>query len=165
MNPEVPTKFYRKERPHDLWTRSYHLRLSPTFPMFGQTNIGARLMAYPKNSANVSISIQCPKGMSRCGTIQGGVFEEPELISIESLNMQFKPKSMALIIPIIYTTILVKWNSLLKELVKRTQNDTQHQNNTQLKTDTIDCDGVQLTYAKCHMAPLSTIWYIEYWTI
>ena len=47
MNPEVPTKFYRKERPHDLWRRRYHLRLSPTFPMFGQTNIGARLMAYP----------------------------------------------------------------------------------------------------------------------
>ena len=47
LNPEVPTKFYRKERPHDLWRRSYHLRLSPTFPMFGQTNIGARLMAYP----------------------------------------------------------------------------------------------------------------------
>ena len=50
LNPEVPTKHYRKERPHDLWRRSYHLRLSPTFPMFGQTNIGARLMAYPNNN-------------------------------------------------------------------------------------------------------------------
>ena len=50
MNPEVPTKFYLKERPHDLWRRSYHLRLTPTFPMFGQTNNGARLMAYPKKT-------------------------------------------------------------------------------------------------------------------
>ena len=49
MNPEVPTKFYRKERPHDLWRRSYYLRLSPTLPIFGQSNIGARLMAYPNH--------------------------------------------------------------------------------------------------------------------
>ena len=70
LNPEVPTKFYRKERPHDLWRRSYHLRLSPTFPMFGQTNIGARLMAYPNDifiqecdflgrHAGISARLQC----------------------------------------------------------------------------------------------------------
>ena len=40
-------KNYRKKRPRDLWRKSYHLRLSPTFPMFGKTNIEARLMAYP----------------------------------------------------------------------------------------------------------------------
>ena len=58
LNPEVPTKFYRKERPHDLWRRSYHLRLSPTLPMFGQTNIGARLMAYPNEVVTAKLCVQ-----------------------------------------------------------------------------------------------------------
>ena len=35
--------------------------------------------------------------------------------------------------------------------------DTQHQNNAHPKTNPIDCDGVQLTNAQCHMVPISII--------
>ena len=53
LNPEVSNKFYWKEQPHDLW--SYTLWLSPTFPMFGQSNIGTLLMAYHKNRQQMKL--------------------------------------------------------------------------------------------------------------
>ena len=36
--------------------------------------------------------------------------------------------------------------SYIKELVKGTHNDTQHQDNAHPKSSPIDCDGVQLKY-------------------
>ena len=53
----------------------------------------------------------------------------------------------------------------VKKIVTGTLNDTQHPNNASPKTSPIDCDGVLLTNAQCHMAPISILWYIEYWTI
>ena len=41
----------QKERPHDLWRISKQIWLSPIFPRFGQTNIGAHLMAYPNEKS------------------------------------------------------------------------------------------------------------------
>ena len=45
------------------------------------------------------------------------------------------------------------------EFYQRNSNDTQHQNNAHPKSSAIDCDGVLLTNAQCHMAPISILWY------
>ena len=49
--------------------------------------------------------------------------------------------------------------------MKRTHNDTQHQNNAHRKNSPIECDGVQLTNVQCHMVPISISRYRESWTI
>ena len=36
---------------------------------------------------------------------------------------------------------------------------------THTQNSPIDCDGVQLTNAQCHMVPISILWYRESWTI
>ena len=59
---------------------------------------------------------------------------------------------------------MMKENSI-KELVKGTHNDIQYQNNAHPKTSPIDCNGVQLANAQCHMVPVSMLWYREPWTI
>ena len=58
----------------------------------------------------------------------------------------------------------MKQNSI-KELAKVTHNDTQHQNNAYPKNSPVDCDGMQLTNAQCHMVSISLLWYREYWII
>ena len=60
--------------------------------------------------------------------------------------------------------IMIKYNSI-NEIVKGAQNDTQQQNNAHPKDSPVDCDGVQLTNAQCHMVPISTLWYTESWNI
>ena len=48
---------------------------------------------------------------------------------------------------------MIKWNSI-KELVKGTQDDTQHKNNAhQKKTSSIDCDRVQLHSVTWYLHP------------
>ena len=51
---------------------------------------------------------------------------------------------------------VIKQNSLT-EIVIGAPNDTQHQNNANPKNSPIDCDGVLLTNAQCHMVPTSII--------
>ena len=50
----------------------------------------------------------------------------------------------------------------IKEFVKWTYDDTQHLNTAHPKTNHIDCDGVQLTNAHCHMVHISLLWYKAY---
>ena len=50
----------------------------------------------------------------------------------------------------------------IKEIVKWTHHDTQHQNS---QSSAIDCDGVQLTNAQWHIVPISISWCRESWTI
>ena len=60
-------------------------------------------------------------------------------------------KRLAMQIPIIVKTIMKKIMmkyDLIKEMVKRAYNDTQHQNSMHPKTSPIDCDAVQLTNAQ-----------------
>ena len=52
----------------------------------------------------------------------------------------------------------MKLNSI-EELIKGTHNDIWHQDNTHQKKNPIDCDGVQLSNAKLHMASISILWY------
>ena len=68
LNSEVPTKFFRKERLHDLW-RSYHLRLSPTSPIFGQSYTGARLMAYLKAISSPVSPVPFGEATRQCRTV------------------------------------------------------------------------------------------------
>ena len=66
------------------------------------------------------------------------------------------------------TTIMMKTmmkQNSTKEIVKRAHNDTQYQNRAHPKNSSIDCDGVQLTNVRCHMVPISILWYRESWTI
>ena len=45
-------------------------------------------------------------------------------------------------------------------------NDTQQQNNAHPKTNPIDCDGVRLTKAQCHMVPVSIhLWAFFKWNL
>ena len=60
--------------------------------------------------------------------------------------------------------IMMKENST-KEIVKGAQNDTQHQNSVHPKNSPLDCDGVHLTDAQCHIVLISISWYRESWTI
>ena len=54
----------------------------------------------------------------------------------------------------------------IKETVKGAYNDAQHhQNNAHPKTCPFNGDGVQLTNAQWHMAPISISWYRESWTM
>ena len=48
---------------------------------------------------------------------------------------------------------MVKYNAI-KGLLKGTHNDTRDQDNAHPKTSLIDCDGVQVTNAQCHMVPI-----------
>ena len=73
----------------------------------------------------------------------------------KSLTCSSKVKKNGHTISIIVTTIMMKQNSV-KELVKGTHNDRQHQNNAHSKTSSIDCDGVQ-----CHMIHIPILWYRE----
>ena len=104
------------------------------------------------------------------GNVQGRnhpgrcAFVEPELLCFRSLNVLFKIKIMAIKIPIIFTTITMKYNSI-KELVRGTHNDTQHQNTAHPKNSPKDCDGVQLASAQCHTVPIFISWYRESRTI
>ena len=50
---------------------------------------------------------------------------------------------------------------LYQGINKRNTSDTPHQNNAYSKHSLIDCDGVQLTNAQCHMVPMSVLWYRE----
>ena len=52
----------------------------------------------------------------------------------------------------------------ITEIIKRTHDDTQHQNSARPKMTSIDCDGVQLTNVQCHMAHISILWHRESWT-
>ena len=54
--------------------------------------------------------------------------------------------------------IMMKWNSI-KAIVTGVPNDNQHQNNAHPKTSNIECDGVLLTNAQCHMVPISLVAY------
>ena len=56
-----------------------------------------------------------------------------ELPSTECLNTELNINRMAIHIPVIVTTIIMKQNAML-ELVRGTQNDTQHYNNAHPKT-------------------------------
>ena len=51
-------------------------------------------------------------------------------------------------------TIMMQQN-YIKEIVTWAPNNTQHQNNAHAKTSRIDCGGVLLTNAQCHMVPIS----------
>ena len=51
----------------------------------------------------------------------------------------------------------------IKQIIRGAHNDIQHQNNAHPKNCPIDCDGVQLTNAQCHMVPISILWYPESW--
>ena len=52
------------------------------------------------------------------------------------------------------TKIMMKSNST-KEIATGAPNDTLHQNNAHPQKSPIDCDGVLLTNAQCHMVPIS----------
>ena len=52
-----------------------------------------------------------------------------------------------------------------QENKKGAPDDTQLQNNAHLQNSPIDCDGVQLINAQCHMVSISISWYTECWTI
>ena len=49
--------------------------------------------------------------------------------------------------------IMKKYN-FIKEIVKWAPNDTQNQNNAHPINSPIDCDGLHLTNAQCHMVPI-----------
>ena len=70
-----------------------------------------------------------------------------------SLNVWLKLKRMATQIPKIVTTVMMIWNSI-KEILKGTRTDTQHQNNAHYKNSLIECDVVRLTNAQYHMVPI-----------
>ena len=55
--------------------------------------------------------------------------------------------------------------SSIKELLKRTHNETQKKKNEHPKNSAIDCGGVQLTNAQYHIVPISILRYREFWTI
>ena len=66
--------------------------------------------------------------MSRGGNIQGGTYlQNQNYLVAESPNVRFKIKWMGVKFPQIITTITMKKSSI-KELVKVTYNDSQHQN-------------------------------------
>ena len=73
-------------------------------------------------------------------------------------------KRMAMKIPTIVITVMMKYNSF-QEIVKWAHNDTQHQNSEHPQNSPIDGDGVQLTDAQCHVVPLWISWHRETWTI
>ena len=60
--------------------------------------------------------------------------------------------------------IITKYNSI-KKIVTGAPNAIQHLNNAHPNTSPIDCDGVLLTIAQCHMVLISIPWHREYWTI
>ena len=59
-------------------------------------------------------------------------------------------------------TIIIE-NHAIKELVKGTNTDTQHQNSAHTKKS--DCFGALLTNAQCHMEPILILVYRESWTM
>ena len=66
---------------------------------------------------------------------------------------------MAIKIPMIVTTIIMKVMmkyNYIKDVVKGAPSDTQHQK-MHKQNSPINCDGMQLTSAQCHMAPISIL--------
>ena len=75
---------------------------------------------------------------------------------------------MAIKTPILVTTIVMKimtTYSSIKEILKGAHYDTQLKKNAYPKNNPIDCDGVQLNNAQCHVVSISILWYRECWTM
>ena len=98
------------------------------------------------------------KGTSRDKNVQGGAHLQNLTTLYRKSKRVFQNKNMAIKIPFTVRSVMMKQKSI-NELVKGTHNDTQHQNKTHPKPSPIDCDGVQLTNAQCHMVPISILWY------
>ena len=65
---------------------------------------------------------------------------------------------MAIKIPVIVATIIMKWHSI-KELVKGAYNGSQHQNGIHHKTSPIDCDRViKCSCSKSHGTNIHIMW-------